>query len=197
VGILKIPFVLFAGAILSQHIGDLRGAMTFAGFQHTLTLFQHVHQHQPRVIAVDQHPQYVSANLGRDIAEKNDLKLIEVQHHHAHIAACLADNQRPLSAPPVLAVTLDGMGYANTANGAQIWGGEIFLADYHKAKRLACLKPVSLPGGNVAMQQPWRNCMSQLQVAVGWQQVVDDYAGLPLVKRFSRQPVNTLLRMID
>lgn len=198
-GDLKNTFCLISGgqAILSQHIGDLKDAMTFADFQHTLALFQHMHQQQPRVIAVDQHPQYLSANLGREMAQENDLQLVEVQHHHAHITACLADNQRPLSAPPVLAVTLDGMGYANTANGAQIWGGEIFIADYRDAKRLACLKPVSLPGGNAAMQQPWRNCLAQLQAAVGWQQVVDDYACLPLVKRLSRQPVSTLLRMID
>ena len=202
---LKNTFCLIRGdqAILSQHIGDLQDTVTFGDFRRGLSLFKQIHQHQPKIIAVDQHPQYLSGKWGRELAEEQALPVLEIQHHHAHIASCLGDNQWPLDAPPVLAVTLDGTGFAQAEDSvhknkkAQLWGGEIFLADYRQATRLAHLKPVALPGASIAIQQPWRNCIAQLHSAFGWEQVAADYPQLPLVKTLSQQPINNLLKMID
>ncbi|TQV75977.1 carbamoyltransferase HypF [Exilibacterium tricleocarpae] len=201
-GDLKNTFCLLGAgrAILSQHIGDLRDAGTLADFEHCLKLFNGLYpsdRQQPAAVAVDQHPQYLSGDFGRSLAAEKKLPLIEVQHHHAHIAACMGDNQRPLQAPPLLAVVLDGMGFAKADPAQPLWGGEIFLADYTVAKRLARLKPTALPGGDTAMRQPWRNCLAQLHSALGWQSVAQRYAGLPLIDALKRQPLDTLLRMID
>ncbi|MBQ0807000.1 MAG: carbamoyltransferase HypF [Porticoccus sp.] len=198
---LKNTFCLVRGnqAILSPHIGDLQDIATFKDFRHSLSLFQQMHQHQPEAIAIDQHPQYLSGKWGWELADEHELPVLEIQHHHAHIAACLGDNRWPLDAPPVLAVTLDGIGFSQTPDNQkpQLWGGEIFLADYRQATRLARLKPIALPGTNMAMQQPWRNCVAQLHSALGWQKVAENYAKLPLIKTLSLQPINNLLTMID
>lgn len=202
-GDLKNTFCLLGAgqAIVSQHIGDLRDAGTLADFEHCLQLYRGLYpdtcRQRPAAVAVDQHPQYLAAAFGRTVAAEENLPLIEVQHHHAHIAACLGDNLRPLRAPPVLAVVLDGMGFAQADPAQPLWGGEIFLADYTAATRLARLKPTALPGGDSAMRQPWRNCLAQLHGALGWQSVAQRYAGLPLIDSLERQPLDTLLRMID
>jgi hydrogenase maturation protein HypF len=199
-GELKNTFCLLHGnqAILSQHIGDLKDMATYTDFEHTLKLYQQMFKFQADVIAIDQHPHYLSSEYGRSLATLHSQKLIEVQHHHAHIAACLADNLRPLQAQPVLGLCLDGMGFARTDNeNDTIWGGEILLANYHSATRLARIRPTAMPGGNLAMQQPWRNCLAQLDNAIGWPTVVEKYGHLPLIKTLQQQPLDTILAMIN
>jgi hydrogenase maturation protein HypF len=88
--------------------------------------------------------------------------LIEVQHHHAHVAACMAENGRPLDDPPVLGIVLDGLGWGDDGT---IWGGEFLLADYRQAQRLAMFKPVAMPGGTAAVREPWRNLYAHLAAA--------------------------------
>ena len=122
-GELKNTFCLVQDgrATLSQHIGDLEDAATYADYRHNLELYRGLLQHEPAIIAADLHPDYLSTKLGRQIAEGAGLPLIGVQHHHAHVAACLADNGVPLDAGPVLGVALDGLGYGEDGT---IWGGE-------------------------------------------------------------------------
>jgi hydrogenase maturation protein HypF len=184
-------------AIVSQHIGDLENADSQADFQRNIALYQQLYQHQPELIAIDKHPEYLSAKYGREQAEIQSLELLEVQHHHAHIAACLGDNHWPLDAGPVLAITLDGLGWGDDHRDAPLWGGEIFIADYRSAKRLARLQPCALAGGFKAMQEPWRNTVAHLQASIGWSQLQDNYAGLELIRRLADKPVVTLLSMIE
>ena len=125
-------------------------------------LYRSLFDHAPSAIVVDRHPEYLSSKLGRAEAESRGAPLIEVQHHHAHVAACLAENGRPLHAPPTLGIVLDGLGFGD--DGA-IWGGEFLLADYLGYERLARLKPVAMPGGEQAVREPWRNLYAHLKAA--------------------------------
>ena len=128
-GELKNTFCLVQDgrAILSQHMGDLEDAATFADYRANLALYRELLEHEPELVAVDRHPDYLSTKLGRQFAEAAGLEVVEVQHHHAHIAACLAENDVPLDAGPVLGVALDGLGYGEDGT---IWGGEFLRADY-------------------------------------------------------------------
>jgi hydrogenase maturation protein HypF len=159
-GELKATFCLVkdGAAILSQHIGDLEDARTFddyrAGIAHYTALFDHA----PTAIAADLHPDYLSSKYARETR----LTLIEVQHHHAHVAACLAENGRPLDAPPVLGIVLDGLGWGDDGT---IWGGEFLLSDYREVRRLGSFKPVAMPGGTAAVREPWRNLYAHLIAA--------------------------------
>ncbi|PPC90105.1 MAG: carbamoyltransferase HypF, partial [Methylocystis sp.] len=163
-GELKATFCLVKDgqAILSQHQGDLENAATLDDYKKNLALFRSLFDHAPTAIAVDRHPEYLSSKLGRAEAGTRALPLIDVQHHHAHVAACLAENGRPLHAPPVLGIVLDGLGFGDDGT---IWGGEFLLADYLGYKRLARLKPVAMPGGAQAVREPWRNLYAHLRAA--------------------------------
>jgi hydrogenase maturation protein HypF len=163
-GELKATFCLVKDgqAILSQHQGDLENAATLDDYKKNLALFRSLFDHAPSAIVIDRHPEYLSSKLGRAEADARALSLIDVQHHHAHVAACLAENGRPLHAPPTLGMVLDGLGFGDA--GA-IWGGEFLLADYLGYERLARLKPVAMPGGAQAVREPWRNLYAHLKAA--------------------------------
>jgi hydrogenase maturation protein HypF len=159
-GELKSAFCLLKDgqAILSQHQGDLEQATAFADFRKNLALYRNLFGHVPAAVAVDMHPDYLSSKLGRGMG----VPVVEVQHHHAHIASCLAENNWPLDGGKVLGIALDGLGYGD--DGA-IWGGEFLLADYHGFTRLAHFKPVAMPGGTAAIREPWRNLHAHLRAA--------------------------------
>lgn len=198
-GDLKNTFCLINNtqAVLSQHIGDLQDTKTYSDFQRTLNLYQNLYRFTPEVIAIDQHPQYHSSSFGSDVSRNNNVALIKVQHHHAHIASCLGDNNVPLDSTSVVAIVLDGMGYAEVNGNAQIWGGEIFVANYRTAERVAHLSPVALLGGNAAMRQPWRNCFAQLVKVMDWHQLNEKYSELPIMKLLASRPIETLLAMLE
>ncbi|MEJ0020361.1 MAG: carbamoyltransferase HypF [Acetobacteraceae bacterium] len=159
-GEVKAAFCLVTDgtAILSQHIGDLDEARTFDEYRRGIAHYAALFDHRPVAVAIDAHPDYLSAKHARTMG----LPVIEVQHHHAHVAACLAENGRALDAPPVLGVVLDGLGWGDDGT---IWGGEFLLADYRAARRLARLKPVAMPGGAAAAREPWRNLHAHLLAA--------------------------------
>ncbi len=181
-------------AILSQHLGDLEHAAAYQSYGHTLELYQQLFQYQPEAIALDRHPEYLSTKLGHDLAQNQALPTVTVQHHHAHIAACLADNGVPLTTPPVLGIALDGLGYGDHQ---QLWGGEFLLVDYRQSRRLAHLKPVALLGGEQAIRQPWRNTYAQLIAAFGpWETVQAQYGDVPLVQWLAQQPLGLLDQMV-
>jgi hydrogenase maturation protein HypF len=123
-----------------------------------------------------------------------DLELVEVQHHRAHLAAVLADNHWPPDAGPVLGVALDGSGFGDDGS---IWGGEWLVGDYRGLDRVACLKRVALPGGTQAILEPWRSLFAQIEADIGWPAFQQRFAGLELTKRLQARPVQVLSAMIE
>lgn len=186
-GELKNTFCLLRDgqAILSQHLGDLENAIAFSAYQQTLNLYLNLFEHQPEAIAVDLHPEYLSTKLGEELAISNNLPLQPVQHHHAHIAACMVENNLPLSTEPALGIALDGIGYGEDGT---LWGGEFLLADYRSFTRLSHFKPIAMIGGEQAIYQPWRNTYAHLMAAIGWQVLTQQYGNLELVKFLEQQP---------
>ncbi|WP_274162586.1 carbamoyltransferase HypF [Enterovibrio gelatinilyticus] len=156
-GEVKNAFCLLSrhGAILSQYIGDLESVRIWQDFRSTLGHFQTLYRFEPYRVAVDKHPEYLSTKYGNANYSKD--RVFEVQHHHAHITACMGDNQLPRNSKPVLGVVFDGLGLGDDGG---LWGGEFLLADYTSFQRLAHLSQVALPGGMVAIKQPWRNLLA-------------------------------------
>jgi len=180
-------------AILSQHLGDLEEARTSDAWEHTLDLYQTLFQHRPQAVIVDQHPDYRSTRFGRGRAAQQRLEVIEVQHHHAHIASVLADNAWPLTAGPVLGIALDGLGMGSDGT---LWGGEFLRADYRDFERLAHLPAVPLPGGTRALLEPWRNTWAHLHTQIGWDEVTRRWPQLELVRWLAQRPLPTLDAML-
>ncbi|BBP04282.1 carbamoyltransferase HypF [Sulfuriferula plumbiphila] len=172
-------------AVLSPHIGDLEDALTRADYHQALADFRRFFEFEPQVLACDLHPDYAATRLARAQSEETGLPLHASQHHHAHIAACLADNRVALDTAPVLGVALDGIGYGEDGT---LWGGEFLLADYHGFERLGTFKPVALLGGDAAAREPWRNTYAHLMAEMGWPAFAMNYAGLELFRFLDRQP---------
>jgi hydrogenase maturation protein HypF len=194
-GELKNSFCLVQNgrAISSQHMGDLENAATYRSFCHDLELYCRLYQHEPRRLVVDGHPEYLSSKLGREWAEREGLTLTVVQHHHAHVASCLADNAWPLSAGPVLGVALDGLGFGDDG---ELWGGEFLLADYADYERLGTFKPVALLGGSRAMREPWRNTYAHLMAEMGWASFELEFDQLELRHYLAAKPLAALAGML-
>src|SRR5262249_35250666 len=139
----------------------------------------------PVALVADQHPEYLSSKLARDRVQTEKLTLIEVQHHHAHVAACLAENGYPLAAPAVLGIVLDGLGWGEDHS---IWGGEFLLAGYRRYERLATFKPVPMLGGAQASREPWRNLYAHLVVDNGWAAFAKNFSELEVCAYLARKP---------
>lgn len=186
-GDLKSTFcVLKTGnAVLSQHIGDLDDVRTNDDFARTIDLYCQMLDARPEVIVCDRHIGYRSRSHAAKLARKQGATLIEIQHHHAHIASCLAENGQELRSPPVLGIALDGLGYGDSG---EIWGGEFLLADYVRFDRLATFKPVAMPGGDVASREPWRNLYAHLTAEMGWPEYAKRYGDLDVVHRLDAKP---------
>ena len=195
-GELKNTFCLLkqGKAILSQHMGDLEDASTYRDYRHNLQLYRQLFDFQPTVIAVDSHPDYLSTQLGRTMAEEAGIALLEVQHHHAHIVACLAEYGWPLGGGKVLGVALDGLGLG--ADGT-IWGGEFLLADYCRFERVGHFQPVPMLGGTQAIREPWRNTFAHLRYTLDWDRIAKDYANLEIVRFLQSKPLAVLETMLQ
>ena len=155
---LKNTFCLANGdrAIISQHIGDLENFETLRSFTEGIEHFRRLFDITPQVVAYDLHPEYLSTKYA---AELTGVELAGVQHHHAHIAACLADNGEQ---GPVIGVAFDGAGYG--ADGT-IWGGEFLVADLAGFERAGHLAGLPMPGAAAAIRQPWRMAAAYLDAA--------------------------------
>jgi hydrogenase maturation protein HypF len=177
-------------AVLSHHIGNLENARTFTDYTRSIDQYCALFEHARGAIAVDAHPDYLSSKLGRERALASGERLFEVQHHHAHIAACMVENGIDRLTAPVLGVALDGLGYGTDG---RLWGGEFLLTDYRRFERVACFKPVAMPGGARAVREPWRMTYAHLRAAGCWPDRVD-----PGLRAFlADKPLAVLDGMID
>lgn len=184
-------------ALLSHHLGELDDALAAEEFDKALRDYQALFDHQPEAVVADLHPGYRSTRA----AEESGLPLIQVQHHHAHMAACLGEHLWPLGAGKVAAIVLDGLGLGEDD---AIRGGEVLLGDYKGFTRNASLRPAPLAGGDAASRQPWRNALMRLDQA-GLQDFADElFAGKPLAplraaaERGMNAPLSTSLgRLFD
>jgi hydrogenase maturation protein HypF len=140
-------------AFLSQHIGDLENLESYNFFEEAVEHLQRILEVHPQIIAYDLHPDYFSTKWALALEGK---QLIGVQHHHAHIASCMAENHLD---GKVISIALDGTGYGT--DGA-VWGGEVLIADYQDFERAAHFEYVPLPGGAAAIHEPWRVALSYL-----------------------------------
>ena len=166
---LKNTFCLARGrhAYVSHHIGDLENLETLRSYEQGIEHFQRLFDLRPEAVAYDLHPEYLSTKYAH--ALDDGLLKIGVQHHHAHVASCMADNRVE---GEVVGVALDGLGFG--ADG-RMWGGEFFVADFTEAERVAHLDYVPLPGGARAVREPWRMAAVYLHRALG-----EEFMKLPL-----------------
>lgn len=147
--------------LLSQHLGDLSTAEAIRGFRQTVSDLSLLLERRPGLIACDLHPDYYSSVFAAEMAREGRLPLVKVQHHHGHVAACMAEHNLT---GRVLGVAWDGSGYGPDGT---LWGGEFLLADYQACERRAHLLPFGLPGGERAARDPRRVALSLLWGTLG------------------------------
>jgi hydrogenase maturation protein HypF len=194
-GELKSTFCVVkdGAAILSQHQGDLEDIRTFDDYRKNLALYTKLFDHAPVALIADLHPEYISSKLARERAAVDALPLMQVQHHHAHVASCLVENHYALQAPPVLGIVLDGLGWGDDD---ALWGGEFMLADYGRYQRRATFKPIAMLGGAQAAREPWRNLYAHLMAAMTWPEFALRFGQLELHGYLAGKPRSTLDAMI-
>ncbi|WP_374331875.1 carbamoyltransferase HypF [Aestuariivirga sp.] len=190
-GDLKAAVGLLAGGQLtvSQHLGDLTTPLAREDFEKMIDLLLELNDTRPSVIACDLHPEFHSTRVAHDLAARLSIPVMAVQHHHAHVLSCLADNGVSDLERTVLGIVLDGMGLGPDGS---IWGGEFLAVDSDGSRRIGSIPVVSLPGGDAAARQPWRNAVAQLDVAFGWEQAAKRMAGNPVMA----MPVDGLRRVL-
>jgi hydrogenase maturation protein HypF len=154
---LKSTFCVASGgaAYLSPHLGDLDSEAAYRAFVDDLELYLDMLDVSPETIVCDLHPEYLATKW----AHRQGLPLVQVQHHHAHAAACLAEYGE---AGPVLALVFDGTGLGTDGT---LWGGELLRADLESFERVGGLEPIPLPGGEAAIREPWRVAAAHLERA--------------------------------
>jgi len=194
----KVPGILACGAelknticltrennaFLSQHIGNLENLATYEFFKLTINHMKQILGIDPVIISYDLHPNYLSTRYAE---EQQDTEKIQVQHHHAHIVSCMAENKLDM---PVIGLSFDGTGYGTDGN---IWGGEILIADASRFTRSAHLSYIPMPGSSAAIKEPWRMAVSYLYNTYG-----DRFRDLelPLFKKIDEKNLEIVINMI-
>lgn len=181
----KNTFTLLSGsyAFVSQHIGDMENAETLEHYERTLELYQRLFRIEPRLVAYDLHPEYLSTKFAHTL----DLPKVGVQHHHAHIASVTAEHG---IADEVIGISFDGTGYG--ADGT-IWGGEVLVADWAGFRRVAHLAHSPMPGGAAAIRRPARMALGTL-IASG---LLDHPGAAPLRSRLAPDEERLVSQMVD
>jgi hydrogenase maturation protein HypF len=172
-------------AFLSTHIGDLENFETLNFYVREIERFKKLCSVKPEVIAHDLHPEYLSTKYALSLPH---VRKIPVQHHHAHIVSCMAENK---IRHKVMGVAFDGTGYGEDKT---IWGGEFLLADLKEYQRVAHLEYIPMPGGEMAIKNPWRIALSYLYTYYG-----EDFLNLDLefVKKLDRNKWETIKKMLN
>jgi len=166
-GELKNTFCITRGnyAFLSHHIGDLENYETLKSFEDGISHFENLFRVEIKALAHDLHPDYLATRYALRRAESESLPAFAVQHHHAHIVSCMTENKLP-GDRPVIGVAFDGTGYGEDGS---IWGGEFLVSDFQSFRRDFHLKPIPMPGGDLAVREPWRIALAWLdQVGIEW-----------------------------
>lgn len=184
-GQLKATFALGRDrhAFLSHHLGDLDHYDAYRAFEKDVALYQQLFAIKPEIVVHDLHPDYATTRYARELAAQTGTPLLSVQHHHAHMAACMAEHKIH---EPVIGVTFDGTGYGT--DGA-IWGGEFLIGDYRRFQRAAHLRYVAMPGGERAIREPWRMAIAHLRDADS------DFA--PIAARLLPNQLGTIVKMLE
>ncbi|MBA7643447.1 Carbamoyltransferase HypF [subsurface metagenome] len=176
-------------AFLSQHIGDMENMETMEHFKDTIGLYKRLFRIEPSIIAHDLHPEYLATKYARELAsESADIKLVPVQHHHAHIASCMVDNGLE---SPVIGVVFDGTGYGTDGN---IWGGEFMVAGYERFTRMGQVEYLPLPGGALAIKKPYRIAIGYLLSLFGEDGLKQD---LPCLKQVDSLEIDIIKKQIE
>lgn len=151
-GHLKNTFSFGRGnqAIMSQHLGDLDNSKNIDNYKDVLNLYQKMFRFKPQIIVHDLHPDYYSSIFAEQMSQDLNIETIQVQHHHAHIAACMVEHNLESQ---VIGVAFDGLGIGDDET---LWGGEFLFCRYDSFSRFAHFKPAPMPGGSIAIKQPWR-----------------------------------------
>jgi len=187
-GELKNTFCLTRNnyAFLSHHIGDLENYETLESFESGITHFEQLFRVEIKAIAHDLHPDYMATRYALKRAALEGLPAFAVQHHHAHVVACMVENKLP-GDRPVIGIVFDGTGYGDDG---MIWGGEFLISDFNSFQRVSHLKPIQMPGGDLAVREPWRMALTWLeQAGENW---TDD---LPPVRPLMDEPaLNSIFR---
>ncbi|WP_242361172.1 MULTISPECIES: carbamoyltransferase HypF [Anaeromyxobacter] len=186
---LKNTFCLARGdeAVLGPHVGDLDNLETYAAFEAAIARLEGFLALRPEVVACDLHPLYVSTRYARERAAALGVPLVEVQHHHAHAAAAMAEHGLD---GPVLALAWDGTGLGPDGTA---WGGELLLAERGRFERLATFRPLALAGGDRAIREPWRLALAALLDAFGEDAPVAD---LPLFRAVPAAELAVVRRLL-
>lgn len=186
-GELKNTFCLTRGpyAFVSHHVGDLENLETLSSFEEGIEHFKRLFSVEPKALVYDLHPDYLSTKYALSIP---NIPKVGVQHHHAHIVSCMAENGIQ---GDVIGVALDGTGFGTDGT---IWGGEFLKTNFRDFVRLAHLKKVPMPGGSMAIKEPWRMAMVYLSEALG--EPVKDLR-IDFIKRVDTQKWDILKRMIE
>jgi len=175
-------------AFVSQHIGDMENLETIEQFENTISLYKRLFRIEPTIIAHDLHPEYLATKYAQELAAKFDIRLVSVQHHHAHIVSGMVDNGIKT---PVIGVALDGTGFGTDGN---IWGGEFLVADYQRFTRMGHLEYLPLPGGTAAIKKPYRIAISYLLSLLGETAIKQD---LPFLKQVDSVEIDIIKKLIE
>jgi len=175
-------------AFPSQHLGDLKNRDSFKAYREAIARLCRMFQFEPEIISCDLHPDYLSTSYAEELSEEKKLPLVKVQHHHAHIASCMAENHLT---GKVIGVAFDGTGFGEDGT---IWGGEFLIAELNSYYRVAHLKYQAMPGGEQVIHQPWRMAYSYLYSLYD-QKINSAYP--TLTKRWAPQDLHLLKQMID
>jgi hydrogenase maturation protein HypF len=169
---------------ISQHIGDLETRESLDAFHNVISDFKMLYETKPAKIICDLHPDYLSSKFARG----TDIPLIEIQHHYAHIASCMAENQLE---GDVLGVSWDGTGYGLDGT---IWGGEFLTTTQKSFKRVATFRPFRLPGGEIAIKEPRRTAFGLLHEVFGNE--VIQHIDLPTLQAFTPTEIEVIQQML-
>jgi hydrogenase maturation protein HypF len=188
-GHLKNVFALARGRFVyqSQHVGDLENLTSLEFFRESLAHLMHTFEIKPETVVHDMHPGYLSTSWAREWAAEQGLPLNAVQHHHAHVAACMAEHGLE---GPVIGLSLDGTGFGTDGH---IWGGEVLIARLDAFERFAHLEYAPMPGGEAAIREPWRMALGHLHAAE-WDIEAAEVSSLIGA---SKMEASLLMRMID